>query len=85
MTDPLEEEPENYANRMEFRLGPSLKYPLAIHAYRGRISVRMVGCPWRCVEDRRVCDPVPPASVLSPLLNQCCLATLPKPFFDGIG
>jgi hypothetical protein len=30
MTDPLEEGPENYANRMEFRLGPSLKYPLAI-------------------------------------------------------
>jgi hypothetical protein len=46
MTDPLEEGTENYANRMEFRLGPSLKYPLAIHAYRGRIPVRRINIKW---------------------------------------
>jgi len=45
MTDPLEE-PEVFANRMVFRLGPSLRYPMAIHAYRGRIAVRRINVKW---------------------------------------
>ena len=34
------------ANRMEYRVGPSLAYPLALHFYRGRILVARVNIRW---------------------------------------